>query len=101
MNGIGMDMGVASNAPRGLMPGGGMKRAALGRCCRAWLLVFAGAITVATAAPAAPAASPPDNHAALHGKRVLFLSSYDYGRAGIESYTRTYMKAMLDRKSVV
>ena len=96
MNGIGMDMGVASNAPRGLMPGGGMKRAALGRCCRAWLLVFAGAITVATAAPAAPAASPPDNHAALHGKRVLFLSSYDYGRAGIESYTRTYMKAMMD-----
>ncbi|WP_171898957.1 ATP-binding protein [Janthinobacterium psychrotolerans] len=34
--------------------------------------------------------------ASLAGKRVLFLSSYDYGRAGVESYTRTYMRAMMD-----
>lgn len=82
-----MDMGVAGNAPRGLMPGGGERWTALRRCCRALLLLLA----CATSAQA-PAAT---SHASLHGKRVLFLSSYDYGRAGVESYTRTYMQAMV------
>ena len=98
-NGIGMDMGVAHKAPRGLMPGGGKRWLAPGRCCRAWLLVLAAAFAVtspAVAAAAAAAAVTPDAAPSLRGKRVLFLSSYDYGRAGIESYTRTYMNAMME-----
>ena len=98
-NGIGMDMGVAHKAPRGLMPGGGKRWLAPGRCCRAWLLVLAAAFAVtspAVAAAAAATAVTPDAAPSLHGKRVLFLSSYDYGRAGIESYTRTYMNAMME-----
>ncbi|WP_146012362.1 hypothetical protein, partial [Janthinobacterium sp. AD80] len=31
----------------------------------------------------------------MHGQRVLFLNAYDYGRAGVESYTRTYVAAMV------
>lgn len=88
-DGIGMDMGVAGNAPRGLMPGGEERWTALRRRCRALLLLLAGAACVDAAAASVP-------HASLHGKRVLFLSSYDYGRAGVDSYTRTYMKAMTD-----
>ena len=98
-NGIGMDMGVAHKAPRGLMPGGGKRWLAPGRCCRAWLLVLAAAFAVtspAAVAAAAAAAVTPDAAPSLRGKRVLFLSSYDYGRAGIESYTRTYMNAMME-----
>jgi len=89
MNGIGMDMGVASNAPRGLVPGGEERWTALRRRCRALLLLLLCAAPATAAVSSAP-------HASLHGKRVLFLSSYDYGRAGVESYTRTYMKAMMD-----
>ena len=96
-NGIGMDMGVAHKAPRGLMPGGGKRWLAPGRCCRAWLLVLAAAFAVTSPAVAAAAAAvTPDAAPSLRGKRVLFLSSYDYGRAGIESYTRTYMNAMME-----
>ena len=98
-NGIGMDMGVAHKAPRGLMPGGGKRWLAPGRCCRAWLLVLAAAFAFTSSAVAAAAAATavtPDAAPSLRGKRVLFLSSYDYGRAGIESYTRTYMNAMME-----
>ncbi|WP_217495068.1 PAS domain-containing hybrid sensor histidine kinase/response regulator, partial [Janthinobacterium sp. HH103] len=35
------------------------------------------------------AAAPPHQ-----GQRVLVLNAYDYGRAGVESYTRTYVAAM-------
>ena len=43
----------------------------------------------AAAAPALAAGAAP-----LQGQRVLFLNAYDYGRAGVESYTRTYVAAM-------
>ena len=66
------------------VPGGGRGRAAVRRCCCALLL----ASGVAAAPAAVPAAAP------LHGQRVLFLNAYDYGRAGVESYTRTYVAAM-------
>ena len=89
MDGIGMDMGVAGKAPRGLMPGGEERWTALRRRCRALLLLLLCAVPATAAVSSAP-------HASLHGKRVLFLSSDDYGRAGVESYTRTYMKAMMD-----
>lgn len=88
-DGIGMDMGVAGNAPRGLMPGGEERWTALRRRCRALLLLLLCTVPAAAAVSSAP-------HASLNGKRVLFLSSYDYGRAGVESYTRTYMNAMMD-----
>ncbi|PHV14057.1 hypothetical protein CSQ90_25865 [Janthinobacterium sp. BJB303] len=65
------------------VPGGWQGRAAV-RCCCALLLAFG----VAAAPAAVPAAAP------LHGQRVLFLNAYDYGRAGVESYTRTYVAAM-------
>ncbi len=84
-----MDMGVAGDAPRGRMPGGGKRWTALRRCGRAWLFLLACA---ACAHAAAVSAAP----AGLAGKRVLFLNSYDYGRAGVESYTRTYTRAMMD-----
>ena len=83
------------------VPGGGQGRAAVRRCCRALLL------TLCVAAAAAPAALPSSaahtasatgsassGAAALHGRRILFLNAYDYGRAGVESYTRTYVAAM-------
>ena len=54
------------------------------RCCRALLWMLCAAAAPALAAGAAP----------LHGQRVLFLNAYDYGRAGVESYTRTYVAAM-------
>ncbi|MEG2963035.1 MAG: hypothetical protein RR860_10145, partial [Janthinobacterium sp.] len=66
------------------VPGGWRGRAAVRRCCCALLL----ASGVAAAPAAVPAAAP------LHGQRVLFLNAYDYGRAGVESYTRTYVAAM-------
>lgn len=88
-DGIGMDMGVAGNAPRGLMPGGERRWTALRRRCRALLLLLLCTVPATAAVSSA-------SHASLHGKRVLFLSSYDYGRAGVESYTRTYMTAMMD-----
>ncbi|MBW3497087.1 PAS domain-containing hybrid sensor histidine kinase/response regulator [Janthinobacterium sp. NKUCC08_JDC] len=66
------------------VPGGGMGKAAVRRCGRALLL----ALCVA-AAPAAVPAAPPHQ-----GQRVLVLNAYDYGRAGVESYTRTYVAAM-------
>lgn len=84
-----MDRGVAGNAPRGLMPGGEKRWTALRRRCRALLLLLLCAVPATAAVSSA-------SHASLHGKRVLFLSSYDYGRAGVDSYTRTYMKAMVD-----
>lgn len=88
-DGIGMDMGVAGKAPRGLMPGGEERWTALRRRCRALLLLLLCTVPATAAVSSAP-------HASLYGKRVLFLSSYDYGRAGVDSYTRTYMKAMMD-----
>lgn len=88
-DGIGMDMGIAGNAPRGLMPGGEERWTALRRRCRALLLLLLCAVPATAAVSSA-------SHASLHGKRVLFLSSYDYGRAGVESYTRTYMNAMME-----
>ncbi|HEU4816445.1 ATP-binding protein [Janthinobacterium sp.] len=66
-------------------PGGGMGGAAVRRCGRALLL----ALCVAAAPAAVPATAP-----AHQGQRVLFLNAYDYGRAGVESYTRTYVAAM-------
>ncbi|SDG83267.1 PAS domain S-box-containing protein [Janthinobacterium sp. YR213] len=72
------------DVPGGWRPGGGMSRAAVRRCGRALLLAFCVA-----AAPAAVPAAPPHQ-----GQRVLFLNAYDYGRAGVESYTRTYVAAM-------
>ncbi|PHV23419.1 hypothetical protein CSQ92_10690 [Janthinobacterium sp. BJB446] len=76
------------------VPGGGMGRAAVRRCGRALLLAFCvaaapAAVPAATPAAATPAAAPPHQ-----GQRVLFLNAYDYGRAGVESYTRTYVAAM-------
>jgi len=66
----------------GPMPGSRKKLAAVRRCCCALLLVL----------PAlALAASAPD----LEHKRVLYLSAFDYGRAGVEAYTRTYVGAMM------
>ena len=73
--------------PGGLRPGGWTGRAAVRRWGRAWLLTLCAAVAVA--APAAAADAVP-----LHGKRILFLNAYDYGRAGVESYTRTYVAAM-------
>lgn len=68
------------------VPGGGMGRAAVRRCGRALLLI----LCAAAAAPALAASAAP-----LHqGQRVLVLNAYDYGRAGVESYTRTYVAAM-------
>ncbi|MGK5031595.1 ATP-binding protein [Janthinobacterium sp. MDT1-19] len=79
------------DVPGGLRAGGGMGRAAVRRCCRALLLAFC-----AAAAPAALPASSPAAAAPPHqGQRVLFLNAYDYGRAGVESYTRTYVAAMV------
>eukprot|EP01133_Synstelium_polycarpum_P020249 gene20249-24279_t len=73
------------DVPGGLRPGGKVGRAAARRCSRAllWLLCAA-----AVAAPVSAAAPP------LRSQRVLFLNAYDYGRAGVESYTRTYVAAM-------
>jgi two-component system sensor histidine kinase/response regulator len=74
------------DAPGGLFAGGGAGRAA-GRCrCRALLLSLC--VAACVSASAAPASAP------VHGQRVLFLNAYDYGRAGVESYTRTYVAAM-------
>ena len=66
------------------VPGGGMGKAAVRRCGRALLLALC-----VVAAPAAMPAAPPHQ-----GQRVLVLNAYDYGRAGVESYTRTYVAAM-------
>ncbi|MDN2709497.1 ATP-binding protein [Janthinobacterium sp. SUN118] len=63
-----------------------MGRAAARRCCRALLLALCLATGVAAAAAPLPAPA--------HGQRILFLNAYDYGRAGVESYTRTYVAAM-------
>ncbi|MGK5012728.1 response regulator [Janthinobacterium sp. MDB2-8] len=78
------------DVPGGLRPGGAMGRAAVRRCCRAWLLAFCVAAAPAALPASAPAAAPPHQ-----GQRVLFLNAYDYGRAGVESYTRTYVAAMI------
>lgn len=81
----------------GSRPGGGMGRAAVRRCWRALLLGFCiaapGAALSASAsasASALTAAAAPSHH----GQRVLFLNAYEYGRGGVESYTRTYVAAM-------
>ncbi|WP_083287637.1 PAS domain-containing hybrid sensor histidine kinase/response regulator [Janthinobacterium sp. HH106] len=71
------------------VPGGGTSRAAVYRCGRALLLAFCVAAAPAAVPAAAPAAAPPHQ-----GQRVLVLNAYDYGRAGVESYTRTYVAAM-------
>ena len=71
------------------VPGGGQGRAAVRRCCRALLLAFCVAAPCAALPAAAPTVAPPHQ-----GQRVLFLNAYDYGRAGVESYTRTYVAAM-------
>ena len=71
------------------VPGGGQGRAAVRRCCRALLLAFWVAAPCAALPAAAPTVAPPHQ-----GQRVLFLNAYDYGRAGVESYTRTYVAAM-------
>ncbi len=71
------------------VPGGGQGRAAVRRCCRALLLAFCVAAPCAALPASAPAAASPHQ-----GQRVLFLNAYDYGRAGVESYTRTYVAAM-------
>ncbi|QOU74410.1 Sensor histidine kinase RcsC [Janthinobacterium sp. HH102] len=71
------------------VPGGGTGRAAVYRCGRALLLAFCVAAAPAAVPAAAPAAAPPHQ-----GQRVLVLNAYDYGRAGVESYTRTYVAAM-------
>ena len=73
------------DVPGGLRPGGGVGRAAVRRCRRALLWLMCAA---AVAAPVSAAAPP------LRSQRVLFLNAYDYGRAGVESYTRTYVAAM-------
>ena len=72
------------------VPGGGQGRAAVRRCCRALLLALSVAAPCAALPAGAPAAAPPHQ-----GQRVLFLNAYDYGRAGVESYTRTYVTAMV------
>ncbi|PLY42212.1 hypothetical protein CSZ94_12025 [Janthinobacterium sp. ROICE36] len=77
------------DVPGGLRPGGGMGRAAVRRCCRALLLAFCVAAAPVALPASAPVAAPPHQ-----GQRVLFLNAYDYGRAGVESYTRTYVAAM-------
>lgn len=66
-----------------------MGRAAVRRCCRALLLAFCVAAAPVALPASAPVAAPPHQ-----GQRVLFLNAYDYGRAGVESYTRTYVAAM-------
>lgn len=75
-----------------------MGRAAVPRCCRALLLALCVAAAPAampvSAASSAGAVSPTGTTAPLHGRRILFLNAYDYGRAGVESYTRTYVAAM-------
>ncbi|PHV36136.1 PAS domain-containing hybrid sensor histidine kinase/response regulator [Janthinobacterium sp. BJB304] len=71
------------------VPGDGRGRAAAYRCGRALLLAFCVAAAPAAVPAAAPAAAPPHQ-----GQRVLVLNAYDYGRAGVESYTRTYVAAM-------
>ncbi|MGK5050443.1 ATP-binding protein [Janthinobacterium sp. RB2P8] len=77
------------DVPGGLRPGGGMGRVAVRRCGRALLLALC-----ITAAPAAVPAAAPAAAPRHQGQRVLFLNAYDYGRAGVESYTRTYVAAM-------
>ena len=63
-----------------------MGRAAVIRCGRALLLI----LCAAAAAPALAASAAPPHR----GQRVLVLNAYDYGRAGVESYTRTYVAAL-------
>ena len=77
-------MGVVAQGLHNLIPGGRKKHAVVRRCCFALLLLSA-----AGTALAAPAGTE-----ALEHKRVLFLNAYDYGRAGIEAYTRSYVGAM-------
>lgn len=85
--------------PDGLGSGGGRGRAAVRRCCSALLLTLcvaaAPAVLAASASSMASTIRSTNSVAApLHGQRVLFLNAYDYGRAGVESYTRTYVAAM-------
>jgi two-component system, sensor histidine kinase and response regulator len=71
------------------VPGSGRGGAALLRCCSALLLAFCLAAPCAALPASAPVAASPHQ-----GQRVLFLNAYDYGRAGVESYTRTYVASM-------
>ena len=95
------------DVPGGWRPGSGMGRAAVRRCCRALLLTLCAAAAPAVLADSASStasiastntnasSSTKSTAAPLHGQRVLFLNAYDYGRAGVESYTRTYVAAMV------
>ncbi|KAB8045104.1 ATP-binding protein [Janthinobacterium aquaticum] len=74
-------MGVVEQGLHGLAPGGRTGQAVVRRCCCALLLLFC-----TGGALAAPGA--------LAHKRVLLLSAYDYGRAGVAAYTRTYVESM-------
>ena len=74
-------MGVVEQGLHGLAPGGRTGQAVVRRCCCALLLLFCTGAALATPG-------------ALAHKRVLFLSAYDYGRAGVAAYTRTYVESL-------
>ena len=60
----------------------------LRRCLSRWVLLLAACLWPLVAGAAAAAPEP------MAGKRVLILSSYGYGRPGVDSFLRTYIDTL-------